>query len=521
MRTPILSELIRYTDTKAYPFHMPGHKRRFLDFDKNIYELDVTEISGMDEMHDPKEIIRESMDYLKEVYGTRESFYLVNGSTGGILAAIFAAIHKKDGILVARNCHKSVYHAIELCRATPIFLYPKWKEEYDFYGEISPKKVEKILSRNGKIKAMVFTSPTYEGIVSDVKRISEICRKYGVLCIVDEAHGAHLPFASKAGNFPKSAITLGADLVIQSLHKTLPSLTQTAILHVPVGSRVNLERLRHYLTVFQTSSPSYVFMGAMERCVNFMEQEGKELWSQYESLLDEFYRSLQGKEEQGLKHFRLYQGEKAFGFDKGKIIISTKNTPFSGADLAECLRGKYQIEIEMEAATYVIAMTSLMDDEEGFVRLKQALLSVEEGFRTESGVGKGNLNGELDSNENKEIGSREHKGIESREHKGIGSNEHKKLGSKGFKIPKAKRRCSVKKALKMPEEVVSLKECKGRISKDYVFVYPPGIPVLTPGDGISKEIRDLLLKYIDLGLNVKGVYDDKKIKVLTEGLENG
>ena len=188
-------------------------------------------------------------------------------------------------------------------------------------------------------------------------------------------------------------------------------------------------------------------------------------------------------------YFRLYQGEKAFGFDKGKIIISTKNTPFSGADLAECLRGKYQIEIEMEAATYVIAMTSLMDDKEGFVRLKQALLSIEEGFRTESGVGKGNLNSELDS--------------------------------KGFKIPKAKRRCSVKKALKMPEEVVSLKECKGRISKDYVFVYPPGIPVLTPGDGISKEIRDLLLKYIDLGLNVKGVYDDKKIKVLTEGLENG
>ena len=497
MSTPILSELIRYTDSKVYPFHMPGHKRRFPDFDKNIYEMDVTEVSGMDEMHDPKEIIRASMDYLKEVYGTKESFYLVNGSTGGILAAIFAAIKKKEEILVARNCHKSVYHAIELCEATPRFLYPKWKGDYDFYGEISPKKVEKIVSRNPKIKALVLTSPTYEGILSDIKSISEICRKYGVLCIVDEAHGAHLPFASKVGSFPLSAIDLGADIVIQSLHKTLPSLTQTALLHVPKGSRVDMERLRHYLTVFQTSSPSYVFMASVERCVDFMEREGKELWKQYENRLDEFYKSLQGEEGQGLKYFRLYQGEKAFDFDKGKLIISTKNTPFSGEELAERLRENDQIEIEMAAATYVIAMTSLMDDGEGFWRLKEALLSIEE-FLSESCVEKKNKNGESVTRTG-QIG---------------------KSSQENFKIPKAKRKCSMKKALKLPEEEVSLKECVGRVSKDYVFVYPPGIPVLTPGDEIRKEIRDLLLKYMDLGLNVKGLYDDKKIKVLCKESED-
>lgn len=505
MSTPILSELIRYTDTKTYPFHMPGHKRRFLDFDKNIYEMDVTEISGMDEMHDPKEIIRESMDYLKKVYGTKESFYLVNGSTGGILAAIFTAIRKKEEILVARNCHKSVYHAIELCEAVPTFLYPKWKKEYDFYGEISPKKVEKILSRNPQIKAFVLTSPTYEGVLSDIRRISEICRKYGVLCIVDEAHGAHLPFASKNGKFPKSAIESGADLVIQSLHKTLPSLTQTAILHVPEGSRVDLGRLRHYLTVFQTSSPSYVFMASMERCVDFMEKDGMKLWSRYETLLDEFYQSLQGKDGQkkGLKYFRLYQGEDAFAFDKGKIIISTKNTPFSGADLAQRLRDNDQIEIEMEAATYVIAMTSLMDDEEGFLRLKKALLSIEKEIQ----------NGKLNLNEIKEWDSKGNSGF-------VIKNDRLEVNNQeGFKIPKAKRKCSIKKAIRMPQEEVSLKDCVGRISKEYVFVYPPGIPVLTPGEGIRKEIRDLLLKYIDLGLNVKGLYDDKKIKVLCEESE--
>lgn len=489
MSTPILSELIRYADSFVYPFHMPGHKRRFPDFDKNIYEIDVTEISGMDEMHDPKEIIRESMDELREVYGTKESFYLVNGSTGGILAAIFSVIKSKEEILVARNCHKSVYHAIELCGATPRFLSPKWIEDYDFFGEISPKRVEKILSKNSKIKAMILTSPTYEGVLSDVKKISEICRKYNVLCIVDEAHGAHLPFASKEGRFPASAIFSGADVVIQSLHKTLPSLTQTALLHVPMESRVDLEKVRHYLTVFQTSSPSYIFMASMERCVQFMITEGKKLWEPYENRLDEFYRSLMGKDGQGLKYFRLYQGEKAFDFDKGKLIVSTKNTPFSGEELADCLRKNYQIEIEMAAATYVIAMTSLVDEEEGFLRLKEALLSIENKFQIEF--------------ESMKM-QKEKADIEF-------SNEKKE---KGFKIPKAKRKCSIKKALKLPEEEVFLEDCVGRISKEYVFVYPPGIPVLTPGDKIGKEILDLLLKYKNLGLNVKGLYDDKKIKVL-------
>ena len=521
MSTPILSELIRYTDTDVYPFHMPGHKRRLDDFSKNIYEIDVTEIAGMDEMHDPDGIIRESMDYLKSVYRTKETFYLVNGSSGGILAAILASVKKKDEILVARNCHKSVYHAIELCGAIPRFLYPKWKDEFDFYGELSLKKVEKTLRCHPDIKAMVFTSPTYEGVLSDVKGICELCRKYGVLCIVDEAHGAHLPFASKNGGFPASAIECGADLVIQSLHKTLPSLTQTALLHVPEGSRIEMERVRHYLKVFQTSSPSYVFMASMERCVDFMERKGENLIKQYEHRLNRLYECLLDKDGQGLKYFRLYQGENDFGFDKGKLVISTKYTPFSGENLAECLRKEYGIEIEMAAATYVIAMTSLMDEEEGLIRLKDALLAIED--KIEKELLKRNLliehKIEMDSLEEKEAKDRKSKEAKEKRIKEQETEYINDILKKGFKIPKAKRKCSVKKAMKSKEEKVALEDCLGRISKDYVFVYPPGIPILTPGEKIGRKIRELLLKYEDLGLNVKGIYDDKKIKVLKKEFE--
>lgn len=511
MNTPILAQLLRYADAGVYPFHMPGHKRKFPDFEKNIYEMDVTEIYGMDELHDPEGIIRESMDVLREVYGTKESFYLVNGSTGGILAAIFSAINRKEEILVARNCHKSVYHAIELCGANPVFLYPKWIKDFDFYGELSPKKVEEVLSKRPKIKALVLTSPTYEGVVSDIGKITEICRKHGVLCIVDEAHGAHLPFASKVGDFPQSAISLGADLVIQSLHKTLPSLTQTAVLHVPKGSRIKMERLKHYLSVFQTSSPSYLFMASMERCVGFLREEGEARFVSYEKQLNEFYASCKGGNGSGLKFFRLFEGEESFGFDKGKLVISVKNTPFSGADLADCLRTKYGIEIEMQAATYVIAMTSLMDEEEGFLRLKTALFEMEEQFLKDSFIDVVARGGNAAKAGNEKVLGESRK--EEKVHfldSGTFEGE-----SEDFKIPKATREYSVKKTRKLPFEEVSLLECEGRVSKEYVFVYPPGIPVLVPGEKITEKIRDLLLKYMDLGLNVKGVCDDKKIKVLS------
>lgn len=208
--------------------------------------------------------------------------YLVNGSTGGVLAAIRSVCKEGDKILVARNCHKSVFNAVELFGLNPVYVLPTYFEEYGFYGSVYPSSVKKAFEENPDIKLVVVTSPTYEGIISDIKSIAEICREHGAILFVDEAHGAHLGLCKK---FHESARTLGADIVVNSLHKTLPSLTQTALLSV-CTDRVDTAIVDKNLAVFQTSSPSYVLMASMDGCVRMLKDRANELCSEWSKNID-------------------------------------------------------------------------------------------------------------------------------------------------------------------------------------------------------------------------------------------
>lgn len=214
--------------------------------------------------------------------------YLVNGSTGGVLAAIRSVCKEGDKILVARNCHKSVFNAVEVFGLNPVYVLPTYFEEYGFYGSVYPSSVKKAFEENPDIKLVVVTSPTYEGIISDIKSIAEICREHGAILFVDEAHGAHLGLCKK---FHESARTLGADIVVNSLHKTLPSLTQTALLSV-CTDRVDTAIVDKNLAVFQTSSPSYVLMASMDGCVRMLEDRANELCSEWSKNIDLCKKSL-------------------------------------------------------------------------------------------------------------------------------------------------------------------------------------------------------------------------------------
>ena len=229
----LLERLTEYAGSDAYPFHMPGHKRR--------------EIDGFDNLHHAEGILKDAMDEAAAIYGTDRSWYLVNGSTCGILSAVFATTENGGKILTARNCHKAVYHAICLNRLEAEYLYPEEITEFGINGGIRAEDVRKALEKDAmhcagnsgdvrgkitKIQAVLITSPTYEGVVSDIRAIADAAHEYGIPLIVDEAHGAHLEYADQCHSFPKSALEYGADIVIQSLHKTLPCFTQTAILHV-------------------------------------------------------------------------------------------------------------------------------------------------------------------------------------------------------------------------------------------------------------------------------------------------
>lgn len=225
---------------------MPGHKRK-VDWISDVYDIDITEIDGFDDLHHADGILEEGMARMANAVGAKKSYYIVNGSTCGILAAIYAACPQGATVAVARNTHKSVAHAIMLRGLKPTYIYPQNVDNLCISGQIIPKDVEKAYEQSPEIAAVILTSPTYEGIVSNIRQIADVVHAHGGVLIVDEAHGAHLPYANHGANqeemyLPYSAVREGADIVIQSLHKTLPCLTQSAALHI-CSDRVSVKKL--------------------------------------------------------------------------------------------------------------------------------------------------------------------------------------------------------------------------------------------------------------------------------------
>ena len=398
----LYKKLESYGQSDYYPFHMPGHKRNSASVRGEFpLERDITEIEGFDNLHHPEDLLLEAQQNVAKLYGTRESFYSVNGSTAALLAAISAAVPRNGQILVARNCHKAVYHAIYLRNLKPAYIYPQMDSEWWINGGIFPDKVERCLAENPEIQAVLITSPTYDGVVSDVKEIAEIAHKYGVPLIVDEAHGAHFHFSNY---FPASAAELGADLVIQSFHKTLPAMTQTAV----------------------------------------------------------------------------------FDYDRSKLVFSTRASLLSGSDLYHILLDRYHIQMEMESENYVLAIASVGDREEGFERLCQAIE-------------------ELDQEQADLIKA------------GIPAEENKKLDTRSMHFVLTQM-MSMAYAMEAPTEKCPLEESIGRISAEFAYLYPPGIPLITPGEQITGQFIRNMRIYMDKGLYLQGLedYTNKTILVVEQ-----
>ena len=467
--------LKKYGSTDVYPFHMPGHKRRLsvgpAAHFPNPYGMDITEIEGFDNLHHAKGIIRDSMEWAASVYGADKTYYLVNGSSGGILSAVSAAAGTSGTILMSRNCHKAVYHGVFLNRIKSRYVYPQFMPEYGVQCGLSPLDIEKMLKRYGDISAVLVVSPTYDGIVSDIGAIGEICHRHGVPLIVDEAHGAHFRYSDV---FPVSALDRGADVVIQSVHKTLPCFTQSAILHIREGY-VDRERIEWFLQIYQSSSPSYVLMAGIEQGIRWMNEEGRERMREFSGDLVEMRRELHG-----MRHLRLLGRNVAgtkdiYDLDISKIIVSAKGTAINGVQLCEKLRRVYGLEMEMCTEDYVTAITSVMDTKEGLRRLRDGLMEIDAG---------------LVGNEDDDAGQ------------GSGDCE------KRWEL-ELEQVMTVYEAWEGEKEQAVLEECEGKISGEFVYLYPPGIPVVVPGERITKKVLEEILQYRRLGLPVQGLKDRK------------
>lgn len=508
----LLERLTEYAGSDAYPFHMPGHKRREITDGipggfPDPYGIDITEIDGFDNLHHAEGILKDAMDEAAAIYGTDRSWYLVNGSTCGILSAVFATTENGGKILTARNCHKAVYHAICLNRLEAEYLYPEEITEFGINGGIRAEDVRKALEKDAmhcagnsgdvrgkitKIQAVLITSPTYEGVVSDIRVIADVAHEYGIPLIVDEAHGAHLEYADQCHSFPKSALEYGADLVIQSLHKTLPCFTQTAILHVK-GKLVDQDRISRYLSMFQTSSPSYLFMAGMERCIRYMDGDGRNEMIRYEKRLERFMERMEGLQVlEVLDREICGKYRTVAGWDPSKIVVSTMRAEdFHGEELAETLRRKYHLEMEMTAPEYVIAMTSLVDTEEGFERLGTALLEID-----------GALRRRTESGRKEKAASETPEGLES-------------------KLSHPVRRMLICEAMDADTERTAFQDTVGKVSAEFVYLYPPGIPIIAPGEVFTDAIVEKIMAYKAAGLLVQGPADPDADVILTLSSEDG
>lgn len=539
----LFEKLEEYAEGGIYPYHMPGHKRQSIGkLPDMVCKYDITEIEGFDNLHQPESILLAMQQKAARLYGAEESFYLVNGSTGGILSAVSCALPVGGHILMARNCHKSAYHAAYMRKLNISYLYPPLLEEFDIYDAVPSEDIEEALERESGIGAVLIVSPTYEGRISDVRAIAEVVHRKGIPLIVDEAHGAHLGLTTGTCN----SCQAGADLVIHSVHKTLPALTQSALLHVN-GRLVNRSLLKRFLHIYQTSSPSYLLMASIDNALQYMEEEGNEAFERFQSLYEEMMHAL--RKCRYLKF--LPPNEKKQ--DVGKLLISVKGSGYTGKQIYDILLLQYGLQLEMASATYALAMFTVSDTEEAYKRMTDALLQIDremegrgkkknlecerkeekegrerEGKEEKEGreregkeekeergrkregkeekEGRGGKREGKEEEEGREGEEREKEGKEVKEEEeGKEKEEEKKKEKKMSYINNGSESLPLAEAWDRGVEKAPLEESIGRYAGEFVNLYPPGVPLLVPGEQITEELYEDILEKVTEGLTVQGI----------------
>lgn len=486
MNKGLFDSLKNYSDSDFYPFHMPGHKRsRESGALAEFYQMDITEIDGFDNLHQPESIIRDAQERAAQLYHSKETYFLVNGSTAGILSAVSAVAGRAEKLIIARNCHKAVYHAAFLNRLKLHYLYPEILGEYDIAGAIQPESlkalIEDILSEkesSGRkaselIAGVVITSPTYDGITSDVREIAKIAHSYEIPLIVDQAHGAHFGIHP---SYPENAVKEGADFVIHSVHKTLPAPTQTALIHRN-GDLTDRELLKKYLRIYQSSSPSYLLMAGIDEAIWFAAKEGNARLDALFHLRNEFLNTMKN-----CRYIRICPYT-----EPGKLIISVKNSSMTGQMLYDLLREKYHLQMEMASGSYVLAILTMMDSKEGLKRLCSALLEIDAALMKEQV---------------------EHNNFTSKNASHTDSrwcltdmDLHPFVG------------LDLKDAYLAPYKELELYRAQGQMAAEFINLYPPGIPLLVPGEILNEQMTEVLITCQRCGYTVQGI-NNNKIKVV-------
>lgn len=467
MKTPVFDGLKSLMEENSVSFHMPGHKGKntLIEWGKYIPYIDTTETEGVDNLLEPRGIIKESQELAAEVFGSKATFYAVNGSTGSIYIAISTITKPGDKVLIQRNCHKAVYNAMILNRLNPIYMYPNYNEKYNVLTGLYPEDIEQALIENPDIKAVVMTYPNYYGVCSDLEKIAEIVHKYNKILMVDEAHGPHMSFSDK---LPISAIKAGADIVIHSTHKTLPSFTQTSMIHVGTD-RIDLNKLRDRFQLYTTTSPSYLFTLSNEIATAYMDGEGRERLDWSINKVNEVIERLQ-KIDRVFVFTGDSDDETIHSKDNTKILF--KIDGIRGSQVKKRLRTEYNIRLEMADYYYGLILTSLMNDEEDYEKIIAAIEDMAK------------------------------------------NSPYEEINPVSIKMPTPQVKMNLADAYYGKKELVNLKDSIGRISAASIIPYPPGIPLIVPGELITQELYDHIMFIMENGLEIVGLMGYNKDQIV-------
>ncbi len=472
MKTPVMDALIKLKEEDSVSFHFPGHKGRDTNVDwKNLMPMiDTTETMGMDNLLEPTGIIKESQEEAARVFKTKYTIYSPNGSTGSNYIALSTVLKPGERVLIQRNCHKSIYNALILNNLDPVYIYPRFNEKYNATTGVSPEDVKRELELDQNIKAVVITSPNYYGICSDIEAIAKIVHEKDKILIVDEAHGPHLIFSDK---YPKSAIESGADIVIHSTHKTLPSITQTSLLHI-CSDRIDYNKLRDRFQLYTTTSPSYLFTVSNEMATAYMEEEGrKRLDDMYDYILDVRKRL---SEIEGVSILEKDEDDGTiFDLDILRILISVKS--FRGSDLKKMLYEDYNIRMEMNDQYNVLAMCTVMNTEEDYEALIEAI---------------------------KDIASKA---------------TDKDIKTVSINMPEAFLSLLPHEAYFSKKKIVKIEDSLGEVVATPIIPYPPGTPLLATGELMTPEILEHLKFLLENDINIVNLSEDKSSIVVVDSNE--
>ncbi|MCI9336313.1 MAG: aminotransferase class V-fold PLP-dependent enzyme [Lachnospiraceae bacterium] len=476
-KAPIYEALEEFRGERIVPFDVPGHKRGRGNpeltqlLGKQCVSIDVNSMKPLDNLCHPVSVIREAEELAADAFGAAYAFLMVGGTTSSVQSMVLSVCKKGDKIILPRNVHRSVINALVLCGATPIYVNPDMNVSLGIALGMRVSQVKRTIDEHPDAVAVLVNNPTYYGICSDLRRIVQLAHGHGMKVLVDEAHGTHFYFGE---NMPLSAMAAGADMAAVSMHKSGGSLTQSSFLLT--GPDMNPGYVRQIINLTQTTSSSYLLLASLDISRRNLALRGKGEFAKVTALADYARREINNIGGYYAYSPELINGDSIFDFDRTKLTVNTLGIGLAGIEVYDCLRDEYDIQMELGDIANVLAYISIGDRERDMERLIGALEEIKRKY----------------------------------------SRDNADLYTQEYIEPKVA--VSPQSAFYAEKESLPLPETRGRICSEFVMCYPPGIPILAPGEEITEEILKYIVYAKEKGCSMTGPEDPEieRLNVLKE-----